>query len=120
MLIAFACKNFVITVSYLCRRIPYIVATKYKHEACAALLNPSAPEPLTWPSRLKFINELNSEAKALLEKALIMANKEREKAILKETSNTLLPTSNFSCIDDDIEVPNFATYFRVSIHTLIA
>ncbi|KAL2485231.1 putative E3 ubiquitin-protein ligase XBAT31 [Abeliophyllum distichum] len=85
-------------------RIPFMVAMKYKHEACAALLNPSAPEPLTWPSRLKFISELNPEAKALLEKALIVANKEREKAILKETSNSLLPPSNFGRIDDDFEV----------------
>ncbi|KAL2509421.1 Uncharacterized protein Fot_33068 [Forsythia ovata] len=82
-------------------RIPFMVAMKYKHKACAALLNPSAPEPLTWPSRLKFISELNPEAKALLEKALIVANKEREKAILKETSNSLLPPSNFGSIDDD-------------------
>lgn len=56
---------------------------KYKHGACAALLNPSSPEPLVWPSPLKFINELNPEAKVLLEKALMDANREREKEILK-------------------------------------
>lgn len=66
------------------RRIPYIVALKYKHEACAALLNPSSPEPLTWPSPLKFITELDAEAKALLENALIEANKDREKLILEK------------------------------------
>ncbi|CAI9779045.1 unnamed protein product [Fraxinus pennsylvanica] len=78
---------------------------KYKHEACAALLNPSATEPLTWPSPcLKFINELSSEVKALLEKVLIMANKEREKTILKETSNSLLKPLNFGGIDNDIKV----------------
>ncbi|CAN4116099.1 unnamed protein product [Withania somnifera] len=65
-------------------RIPYIVALKYKHEACAALLNPSSPEPLTWPSPLKFITELDAEAKALLENALIEANKDREKLILEK------------------------------------
>ncbi|KAL3358028.1 hypothetical protein AABB24_015258 [Solanum stoloniferum] len=67
-------------------RIPYIVALKNKHEACAALLNPSSPEPLTWPSPLKFITELDAEAKALLENALIEANKDREKLILEKTA----------------------------------
>lgn len=67
-------------------RIPYLIALKHKHKACAALLNPSSPEPLIWPSPLKFISELNAEAKALLEEALIEANKQREKAILKEAA----------------------------------
>ncbi|PRQ45186.1 putative ankyrin repeat-containing domain-containing protein [Rosa chinensis] len=48
-------------------RMPYIVALKHKHGACAAMLNPSSTEPLVWPSPLKFISELNEEAKALLE-----------------------------------------------------
>lgn len=65
-----------------------MIALKHKHEACAALLNPSSPEPLTWPSPLKLITELDAEAKGLLEKALIDANKEREKKILKETGYT--------------------------------
>ncbi|KAK4396242.1 putative E3 ubiquitin-protein ligase XBAT31 [Sesamum angolense] len=81
------------------RRIPYMVALKHKHEACAALLNPLAPEPLTWPSPLKFISELNSDAKSLLEKALIEANKKREKAILMDTP----PLSNSSGTDDESE-----------------
>lgn len=59
---------------------------KRKNRACAALLNPSAAEPLVWPSKLKFINELNQEAKALLERALVEANMEREKAILQQIS----------------------------------
>lgn len=63
-----------------------MVALKYKNGACAALLNPSAAGPLVWPSTMKFINELNLEAKALLERALIEANMEREKAILKQTA----------------------------------
>ncbi|CAN4121027.1 unnamed protein product [Withania somnifera] len=48
-------------------RIPYTVALRYHHGACAALLNPSSAEPLVWPSPLKFISQLNDEAKALLE-----------------------------------------------------
>lgn len=78
--------NFLNFSTLDCRRIPYTVAMKRKNRACAALLNPSAAEPLVWPSKLKFINELNQEAKALLERALVEANMEREKAILKENS----------------------------------
>ncbi|XP_010557276.1 PREDICTED: putative E3 ubiquitin-protein ligase XBAT31 [Tarenaya hassleriana] len=70
-------------------RIPYAVALKHKHGACAALLNPSSAEPLVWPSPLKFISELNDEAKALLEQALMDANREREKTILKGTAYAL-------------------------------
>ncbi|XP_022143822.1 putative E3 ubiquitin-protein ligase XBAT31 isoform X2 [Momordica charantia] len=70
-------------------RIPYSIAMKRKNRACAALLNPSSAEPLVWPSKLKFINELNQEAKVLLEMALAEANMEREKAILKENSFSL-------------------------------
>ena len=66
-----------------CRRIPYTVALRHNHGACAALLNPSSAEPIVWPSPLKFISELNEEAKVLLEAALMQANKEREKTILK-------------------------------------
>ncbi|XP_066362945.1 E3 ubiquitin-protein ligase XB3-like isoform X2 [Miscanthus floridulus] len=66
-------------------RIPYAVALKRNHEACAALLNPSSAEPMVWPSPLKFISELDPEAKALLEAALMEANREREKKILKGT-----------------------------------
>nr|GMD03882.1 putative E3 ubiquitin-protein ligase XBAT31 [Ipomoea batatas] len=69
-------------------RLPYMIALKHKHEVCAALLNPSSPEPLTWPSPLKLITELDAEAKGLLENALIDANKERERKILKETGYT--------------------------------
>ncbi|KAJ0792109.1 putative ankyrin repeat-containing domain-containing protein [Helianthus annuus] len=64
-------------------RIPYLVALKHKNDTCAALLNPSSAEPLVWPSPLKFISELNQDAKALLEQALMDANREREKTILK-------------------------------------
>ncbi|GMP26132.1 hypothetical protein CsSME_00002708 [Camellia sinensis var. sinensis] len=49
-----------------------MVALRHKHAACAALLNPSAPDPLIWPSPLKFITELNPEAKAL-EKTILKA-----------------------------------------------
>ena len=71
-----------------------MVAMKHKHGACAALLNPSSLEPLVWPSPLKFISELNQEAKALLEQALMEANKEREKNILKGTVYSLPSPSN--------------------------
>ncbi|KAH6802562.1 hypothetical protein C2S51_034008 [Perilla frutescens var. frutescens] len=82
-------------------RIPYMVAVKHKHDACAALLNPLAPEPLTWPSPLKFISELNPDAKSLLEKALIEANKKREKAILMETPCSVQPLPDSGGIDDE-------------------
>lgn len=68
-----------------------MVALKYKHTLCAALLNPSSAEPLVWPSSLKIIDELNPDAKFLLEKALIDANKKREKSILKEAAHSFLP-----------------------------
>ncbi|KAL6574736.1 hypothetical protein OROMI_012021 [Orobanche minor] len=84
-------------------RIPYMVALKYKHDLCAALLNPLAPEPLTWPSPLKFISELNSDVKALLQKALIEANIKREKTILMETRFPLQPPPNSAGIDDEPE-----------------
>ncbi|KAB2089269.1 hypothetical protein ES319_A03G050500v1 [Gossypium barbadense] len=86
-------------------RIPYIVALKYKHGACAALLNPSSAEPLVWPAPLKFISELNDEAKSLLEQALMDANREREKNILKGTAYSLLspsPSRSDSGLDDSI------------------
>ncbi|WVZ56457.1 hypothetical protein U9M48_006984 [Paspalum notatum var. saurae] len=68
-------------------RIPYEVAVKRGHVACAALLNPSSAEPLVWPSALKFIGELEPNAKSLLEAALMEANRERERRILKGTKN---------------------------------
>ncbi|XP_077216235.1 E3 ubiquitin-protein ligase XB3 isoform X2 [Tasmannia lanceolata] len=67
-------------------RIPHLVALKHKHRACAALLDPTSAEPLVWPSPLKFISELNPEAKILLETALMEANRAREKDILKGTT----------------------------------
>lgn len=83
----------------LCRRIPYLVALKHKHQSCAAILNPSSAEPLVWPSPLKFISELNPEAKALLERALMESNIEREKAILKEIVS--IPSSLHSDVEAD-------------------
>ncbi|PRQ58268.1 putative ankyrin repeat-containing domain-containing protein [Rosa chinensis] len=82
-------------------RMPYIVALKHKHGACAAMLNPSSAEPLVWPSPLKFISELNEEAKALLEQALTEANKEREKNILKGSGYSLASPSH-SDVHSDI------------------
>jgi len=77
-----------------------VVALKHKNGACAALLNPSSAEPLVWPSPLKFISELNQEAKALLECALMEANREREKNILKGTAYSL-PSPSHSDLDAD-------------------
>ena len=85
-----------------CRRIPYAVALKRNHEACAALLNPSSAEPMVWPSPLKFISELDPEAKALLEAALMEANREREKKILKGTKYSP-PSSPPSTCEHEID-----------------
>ncbi|KAK1426788.1 hypothetical protein QVD17_15468 [Tagetes erecta] len=81
-------------------RISYLIALKHKNEACAALLNPSSAEPLVWPSPLKFISDLNQDAKALLEQALMEANREREKAILKGVGYSS-PSQSDTCIADD-------------------
>ncbi|XP_073276419.1 putative E3 ubiquitin-protein ligase XBAT31 [Primulina huaijiensis] len=81
-------------------RIPYLIALKNKHDACAALLNPLAPELLTWPFPLKFIGELNPEAKSLLENALVEANKNREKAILHAASYSVSPLAVSDGIDE--------------------
>lgn len=83
-----------------CRRIPFTVALKHKHRACAALLDPSSAAPLVWPSPLKFIGELNQEAKALLENALLEANREREKTLLKKTDTPRSPLHSDSKYDD--------------------
>ncbi|KAF7026540.1 hypothetical protein CFC21_038651 [Triticum aestivum] len=88
-------------------RIAYSVAMKRGHGACAALLNPSAAEPMVWPSPLKFIGELRADARALLEAALAEANREREKKILKGTkySDSSSPAlSGAGAGDDDDEV----------------
>ncbi|XP_004294504.1 PREDICTED: putative E3 ubiquitin-protein ligase XBAT31 [Fragaria vesca subsp. vesca] len=81
-------------------RMPYMVALKHKHGACAAMLNPSSAEPLVWPSPLKFISELNEEAKALLEQALMEANKERETNILKGSGYSLASPSHSDVASD--------------------
>ncbi|XP_020595837.1 E3 ubiquitin-protein ligase XB3-like [Phalaenopsis equestris] len=85
-------------------RIPYFVALKRKHGACAALLNPGSAEPLVWPSPLKFISELNPDAKALLEEALVEANRAREKNILRGTAYSFAsPIHREAEINDDYE-----------------
>ncbi|KAF3649431.1 E3 ubiquitin-protein ligase XB3 [Capsicum annuum] len=92
-------------------RIPYVVALKYKQEACAAIVNPSSPEPLTWPSPLKFITELDSKAKALLENTLIEANKDREKLILEKIAVSQI--SPLHC-DSGLESDDFELSFMNS------
>jgi hypothetical protein len=67
-----------------------------------SLLNPTSAEPLVWPSPLKFISELNPDAKALLEQALMDANKEREQNILKGKVYSLPSPSQSDCVDDNI------------------
>lgn len=95
--------NYVLLRWYVYRRIPYVVALKHKHGACAALLNPSSAEPIVWPAPLKFISELNEEAKTLLEQALMDANREREKNILKGTAYSIpSPSQSDSGLDDNI------------------
>lgn len=84
-------------------RIPYAVALKYKHSACAALLNPSSAEPLVWPTPWKFISQLNPEAKILLENALMEANRAREKNILfGAASSVSSSTDQEDIIEDNI------------------
>lgn len=83
-------------------RIPYMVAMKHRHGSCTSLLNPTSAEPLVWPSPLKFISELNPEAKALLEQALMDANREREKDIMKGKFYSLPSPSQSDCVDDNI------------------
>ncbi|KAK7272075.1 hypothetical protein RJT34_28457 [Clitoria ternatea] len=83
-------------------RIPYMVALKHKHGACASLLNPTSAEPLVWPSPLKFISELNPEAKALLEQALMDANREREKNILKGSAYSIPSPSHSDGVADNM------------------
>lgn len=82
------------------------------HGACAALLNPSTAEPLVWPAPLKFISELNQDAKVLLENALMEGNREREKNILKGTAYSLPspPYSDDSVDDDASEVLLFPSH----------
>jgi E3 ubiquitin-protein ligase XBAT32/33 len=100
---------------YYYRRIPYEVALKRGHGACAALLNPSAAEPLVWPTPLKFISELDPEAKALLEAALMEANREREKNILKGTKYSL-PSPTHS--DDGVDAADSEVTFLVHSYSI--
>ncbi|KAL8501714.1 hypothetical protein ACS0TY_021003 [Phlomoides rotata] len=83
-------------------RIPYTVALRKHHGACAALLNPSSAEPLVWPSPLKFISELNHEVKALLERALMEANAERENEVFKGTLYSMPSPLEFDCGNDNM------------------
>ncbi|XP_020580736.1 E3 ubiquitin-protein ligase XB3-like [Phalaenopsis equestris] len=81
-------------------RTAYVVASR-RHPLCAALLNPSSAEPLVWPSPLKFLSELNPDVKLLLEKALVAANRKREKKIMKGTVFSLPSPARSESVDDD-------------------
>ncbi|XP_064943902.1 E3 ubiquitin-protein ligase XB3-like isoform X2 [Musa acuminata AAA Group] len=95
-------------------RMPYEVALKQNHGECAALLNPSAAEPLVWPSALKFISELDSETKALLEAALMEGNREREMKILKGTTDSLTsPAHSDKAFDDDVSEGSDAEFCSI-------
>ncbi|XP_021289814.1 putative E3 ubiquitin-protein ligase XBAT31 [Herrania umbratica] len=89
-------------------RIPYLIALKHKHEACAALLDPASAEPLVWPLPLRFISDLNPEAKELLEKALMEANRERENVILQDTIHAL-PSASDSEVEADHDTASEAS-----------
>lgn len=68
----------------------YLVAAQRGHYACAAILNPNAAEPMVWPSPLKFMNDLEPEARIILEAALAEANAARKRQ------------SNSSCEQSDL------------------
>jgi hypothetical protein len=63
---------------------------------------------MVWPSPLKFISELDPEAKALLEAALAEANKERERKILNGTKYSL-PSPSHCDDDDDVNIVDDAS-----------
>lgn len=59
---------------------------------------------MVWPSPLKFISELNQDAKILLEKALMEINREREKSILKGVAYSSPPASQSDAGTDDDDI----------------
>ncbi|KAH7433515.1 hypothetical protein KP509_07G072800 [Ceratopteris richardii] len=59
------------------RDTAYAVAAHRGYWACAAILNPSAAEPMVWPSPLKFMQELEPETRSTLQAALAQVNKAR-------------------------------------------
>mgnify|MGYP006950764637 FL=1 len=71
-----------LSINFFYRRTPFYIAMKYRNFACAALLNPMIAEPLVWPSPWKFMNDLEPEARVLLEAALAQATHAWEKQIL--------------------------------------
>ena len=79
------------------RHTPFYIATKHRNMACAALLNPLTSEPLVWPSPWKFMNNLDPEAKILLETALAQANDAWEKQILSSSGV-------YELVSDDLQV----------------
>lgn len=93
------------------RRTAYVIALRRNH-LCAALLNPSSADPLVWPSPLKIISELNPDVKLLLEKALMEANRKREKKILKGTVYALSSPAHTESMDDDkLEVVFLSSFY---------
>lgn len=104
---------------FVCRRIPFMIALKKKHGRCATLLNPSSPGPLVWPSPLKFISELDQEAKLLLEAALMEANREREKSILKGAAYSVQsPIHSDDGTDDNVSEVFHSPLHKVTINII--
>lgn len=66
---------------------PYVVAANRGNLACAAILNPSAAEPMVWPSPLKFMRELEPETRSILQAALAKANEKRKSLILQRRAS---------------------------------
>lgn len=66
---------------------PYVVAANRGNLGCAAILNPSAAEPMVWPSPLKFMRELEPETRSILQAALAKANETRKSLILQRRAS---------------------------------
>lgn len=78
---------------------PFMLAAHRGNLACAAILNPSAAEPMVWPSPLKFMQELEPETRSILQAALTQVNRARNAstqliaASAKKSKSSLLLTS---------------------------
>ncbi|KAI5073620.1 hypothetical protein GOP47_0011633 [Adiantum capillus-veneris] len=75
---------------------PYMVAAHRGNLACATILNPSAAEPMVWPSPLKFMQELEPETRSILQAALAQANHARNASAqlsAKKRKSTVFLTS---------------------------
>ncbi|KAI3679960.1 hypothetical protein L2E82_50696 [Cichorium intybus] len=92
------------TLSAVLRKKLLILKPDLLPSCSSVLFCVEVAEPLVWPSPLKFISELNQDAKALLEQALMEVNMEREKTILKNTGYSVPSPSHSdtTAMDDNI------------------